>query len=400
MKKFIAKIIKDGTTQTHTINAINIENAKDILSKNGTIIEIKEIKEFKLNLIFKAIDERILAIYIKELSALLEAGVSVLDAFNSVAKGCDNPKLRQIFNDISADLNAGASLEKALNTHKDKLGSVVLAMFALGQNSGKLANSLSTLSDMLENISINRAKFKKAIRYPALTFVALLIAFNILITMVMPSFKGIFDSFGGELYWASRAILALGSFVSDYGILIAFGSVFVIFLIWYFHKFNYKFQLKFDEIMLKIPLLKRLILYSFLAKFNLILSQLITAGTPIDKALVISNSVVDNSYIKLKINQAIKDIYNGNTLNSSFQKIAIYENIAIEIIKAGEKSGTIDQMFGYISNYYKERYNSLIDNLSAYLEPILLVIISVVVLVLALGIFMPLWDISNGANLY
>ena len=400
MKKFIAKIIKDGTAQTHTINAINLENAKDILSKNGTIIEIKEIKEFRLNLSFKAIDERILAIYIKELSALLEAGVSLLDAFNSVAKGCDNPKLKQIFNDISADLNAGASLEKALNTHKDKLGSVVLAMFALGQNSGKLASSLSTLSDMLENISINRAKFKKAIRYPALTFVALLIAFNILITMVMPSFKGIFDSFGGELYWASRAILALGSFVSDYGILIAFGSVFVIFLIWYFHKFNYKFQLKFDEIMLKIPLLKRLILYSFLAKFNLILSQLITAGTPIDKALVISNSVVDNSYIKLKINQAIKDIYNGNTLNSSFQKIAIYENIAIEIIKAGEKSGTIDQMFGHISNYYKERYNSLIDNLSAYLEPILLVIISVVVLVLALGIFMPLWDISNRANLY
>ncbi|WP_096025703.1 type II secretion system F family protein [Campylobacter lanienae] len=400
MKKFIAKIIKDGTTQTHTINAINLENAKDILSKNGTIIEIKEIKKIRLNLSFKSIDERILAIYIKELSALLEAGVSVLDAFNSVAKGCDNPKLKQIFNDISADLNAGASLEKALNTHKDELGSVVLAMFALGQNSGKLASSLSTLSDMLENISINRAKFKKAIRYPALTFVALLIAFNILITMVMPSFKGIFDSFGGELYWASRAILALGSFVSDYGILIAFGSVFVIFLIWYFHKFNYKFQLKFDEIMLKIPLLKRLILYSFLAKFNLILSQLITAGTPIDKALVISNSVVDNSYIKLKINQAIKDIYNGNTLNSSFQKIAIYENIAIEIIKAGEKSGTIDQMFGYISNYYKERYNSLIDNLSAYLEPILLVIISVVVLVLALGIFMPLWDISNRANLY
>ncbi len=400
MKKFIAKIIKDGTTQTHTINAINLENAKDILSKNGTIIEIKEIKEYGLNLSFKAIDERILAIYIKELSALLEAGVSLLDAFNSVAKGCDNPKLKQIFNDISADLNAGASLEKALNTHKDKLGSVVLAMFALGQNSGKLASSLSTLSDMLENISINRAKFKKAIRYPALTFVALLIAFNILITMVMPSFKGIFDSFGGELYWASRAILALGSFVSDYGILIAFGSVFVIFLIWYFHKFNYKFQLKFDEIMLKIPLLKRLILYSFLAKFNLILSQLITAGTPIDKALVISNSVVDNSYIKLKINQAIKDIYNGNTLNSSFQKIAIYENIAIEIIKAGEKSGTIDQMFGYISNYYKEKYDSLIDNLSAYLEPILLVIISVVVLVLALGIFMPLWDISNRANLY
>ncbi|WP_096027957.1 type II secretion system F family protein [Campylobacter lanienae] len=400
MKKFIAKIIKDGTTQTHTINAINLENAKDILSKNGTIIEIKEIKDFRLNLSFKSIDERILAIYIKELSALLEAGVSVLDAFNSVAKGCDNPKLKQIFNDISADLNAGASLEKALNMHKDELGSVVLAMFALGQNSGKLASSLSTLSDMLENISINRAKFKKAIRYPALTFVALLIAFNILITMVMPSFKGIFDSFGGELYWASRAILALGSFVSDYGILIAFGSVLVIFLIWYFHKFNYKFQLKFDEIMLKIPLLKRLILYSFLAKFNLILSQLITAGTPIDKALVISNSVVDNSYIKLKINQAIKDIYNGNTLNSSFQKIAIYENIAIEIIKAGEKSGTIDQMFGYISNYYKERYNSLIDNLSAYLEPILLVIISVAVLVLALGIFMPLWDISNRANLY
>ncbi|MBQ8819620.1 type II secretion system F family protein, partial [Campylobacter sp.] len=156
---------------------------------------------------------------------------------------------------------------------------------------------------------------------------------------------------------------------------------------------------KFDSFALKIPLLKGIILHSSLARFNLILSQLISAGMAMDRALDIANTVIENSYIRSKINQSSKDICNANALSTSFKKSGLYENIAIEIIKAAEQSGALDEMFGYVANYYKQKYDLVIDNLSAYLEPILLVIISAVVLLLGLGIFMPLWELSSGAIL-
>lgn len=231
MKKFIAKVIINNCAQTRTIRAANLQNAKDILSKDGTIVAIKESAEFRLNLRFRQVDERILAIYIKELSTLLEAGVSVLDAFNSVAKGCDNARLRGIFNDICADLNAGMSLEQALKEHKSDLGLISLAMFSLGQNSGKLSNSLAILSVMLQEIAVNRAKFKKAIRYPAIALFSLIIAFNILIAMVIPSFQGVFDSLGGELPMATRAILWVEFVIKNYGFWLILGLIFSIFFV-------------------------------------------------------------------------------------------------------------------------------------------------------------------------
>ncbi|MBE6430203.1 MULTISPECIES: type II secretion system F family protein [Campylobacter] len=399
MKLYKANIIINKEITTRTIKALSLQNAKDILAKEGVVISIKEINQFGLNLSFGKINERDLSIYIRQLSVLLEAGVSVLDAFVSVGNGCDNARLRQIFSDISMDLHAGASLEQALSGYKKELGTITLAMFSLGQNSGKLSNSLSLLSFMLEEIDNNKTKFKKAIRYPAIVLLTLIIAFNILIAMVVPSFNSVFASVSKELPLATRIILGLESLINDYGFFVVFGAVLSTCLVLYFYKFSFKFRFKFDSFALKIPLLKGIILHSSLARFNLILSQLISAGMAMDRALDIANTVIENSYIKSKINQSSKDICNANALSTSFKKSGLYENIAIEIIKAAEQSGALDEMFGYVANYYKQKYDLVIDNLSAYLEPILLVIISAVVLLLGLGIFMPLWELSSGAIL-
>lgn len=396
MREYRAKIITDKATIERTIQALSLQNARDILSKEGTVIYIKKSRKFGLNLSFGKIDEKILAIYIRQLGVLLESGVSVLDAFCSVGQGCSHARLKQILNSISMDLHAGASLEKAVAEYKSELGSISIAMFALGQNSGRLAESLLLLSSMLEEIFINRLKFKKALRYPAIVLLSLIVAFNMLIAMVVPSFKSVFDSISTQLPLATRVLLGLESAINNYGFLLIFLAVFIFGLIWYFYKFNLKFKFKFDSFIIKIPLIKSLILHSSLAKFSLILSRLIAAGMTIDRALGIANTVIENSYIKAKIDQASKDIHNGNALNLSFARAALYENIAIEIIKAGEQSGSIDEMFGYVANYYKQKYDALIDSLSAYLEPVLLIIISFVVLLLGLGIFMPLWELSGG----
>ena len=302
--------------------------------------------------------------------------------------------------DISLDLHSGLSLEQALSGFKAELGAVSVAMFALGQNSGRLPEALFMLSDMLNEMAENRAKFKRAIRYPMIVLLSLVIAFNLLIVMVVPSFAGVFAALGGELPLATRMLLGFESFIVSYGFLILFGMALACLFVWYLHRFNSKFRLKFDKFLLKIPLLKELILHGSLAKFSLILSRLISAGMSIDKAINIANGVIENSFISVKISLVARDIHSGQTLSKAFDGANLYEKIAISIIKAGEQSGVIDEMFIYVAKFYKQKYDRLIDGLSGSLEPVLLIAIAMAVLLLGLGIFMPLWELSSGAGLY
>lgn len=400
MRRYNAKIITNNATITRTITASNLENAKEILSSSGEIIAISEESKVGLGVKFRRIDSGVLAIYIRQIGTLMEAGVSVLEAFSSVAQGCHNPILRKILDDISSDLHSGLSLEQALSGFKSELGAVSVAMFALGQNSGRLPEALFMLSDMLNEMAENKAKFKRALRYPMIVLLSLIIAFNLLIVMVVPSFAGVFAAIGGELPLATRILLGLESFIASYGFLALFGIILIGFLIWYFYRFNSKFRIKFDNFLLKIPLLKGLILYGSLTKFSLILSRLISAGMSIDKAINIANGVVENNYISSKIAFVAMDIHSGQTLSKAFEGAHLYEKIAIEIIKAGQTSGVIDEMFAHVSKFYKQKYDTLIDGLNGSLEPVLLIAIAGAVLLLGLGIFMPLWELSSGSGLY
>ena len=158
MRRYNAKIITNNATITRTITASNLENAKEILASSGEIIAISEESKVGLGVKFRRIDSGVLAIYIRQIGTLIEAGVSVLEAFSSVAQGCHNPILRKILDDISSDLHSGLSLEQALSGFKSELGAVSVAMFALGQNSGRLPEALFMLSDMLSEMAENKAK--------------------------------------------------------------------------------------------------------------------------------------------------------------------------------------------------------------------------------------------------
>lgn len=400
MRRYHAKIITSNSTITRTINAPNLETAREILSSSGEVIAITQESKSGLRAKFNRIDNGILAIYIRQIGTLMEAGVSALEAFSGVAQGCNHARLRDVLSDISLDLHSGLSLEQALSGFKTELGAVSVAMFALGQNSGRLPEALFMLSDMLNEMAENRAKFKRAIRYPMIVLLSLVIAFNLLIVMVVPSFAGVFAALGGELPLATRMLLGFESFIVSYGFLILFGMALASLFVWYLHRFNSKFRLKFDKFLLKIPLLKELILHGSLAKFSLILSRLISAGMSIDKAINIANGVIENSFISVKISLVARDIHSGQTLSKAFDGANLYEKIAISIIKAGEQSGVIDEMFIYVAKFYKQKYDRLIDGLSGSLEPVLLIAIAMAVLLLGLGIFMPLWELSSGAGLY
>ncbi|MBC3780196.1 type II secretion system F family protein, partial [Campylobacter fetus subsp. fetus] len=161
---------------------------------------------------------------------------------------------------------------------------------------------------------------------------------------------------------------------------------------------NGKFKNIFDKYILKVYLIKNIIFFSSMSRFNLIFTELVRAGIPINDALDTACVTISNSYIKNKLLGVKVNVQRGNPLNYAFSETKLYEGMLLQMISAGEKSGSLDSMLEKVTDYYKEKFNTLIDNISSYIEPILLVFIAATIILLGLGIFLPMWDMANAVK--
>ncbi|HIE34895.1 MAG TPA: type II secretion system F family protein, partial [Campylobacterales bacterium] len=290
---------------------------------------------------------------------------------------------------------SGKSLSESLNNFKDQFGSLSVTMIQLGEQTGNMPEALFTLANILEEIRDNILKFKKAIRYPILTLSAMAIAFVVLIMFVVPKFKSIFERFKADLPVPTKILLWLEYSFSTYGLQILTGIGIAIFAILYFYKNSKNFKYLVDKYLLKVYLVKDIIYYATLSRFTLVFTELVSAGIPVADALDSAVNMTDNSYIKEKLEMVKVHVERGKTLAESFKETELFENMILQMIKAGEDSGQIDDMMGKISDYYRMRFNNILDNISSYIEPILLTIIAGLVILLALGIFLPMWDMAK-----
>ena len=282
----------------------------------------------------------------------------------------------------------------------EEFGHVAVAMTKLGERTGNISGAYHTLADMLENLRNNTAKFKKAIRTPMITMAAMGIAFTILIMVVVPKFKDIFDKFKTELPLPTQILLKLEWALSNYGILILAALIGTVVAIKYFYKNNRDFKMAMDKMMIhpKFYLINKAIFLSTMHKYNLVFGELVKSGIPVSEALDTAVGMVDNLAIKEQLLSVNANIGRGMSLAESFEITGLYENMLLQMIKAGEAGGQLDAMLEKVTQYYDMEFQSLIDNLAAYIEPILLFFIAGLVLLMALGIFMPMWDLGKAVK--
>lgn len=271
-------------------------------------------------------------------------------------------------------------------------------MVDLGESTGNMAESLEKLAEILEEIEENRQKFKKALRYPITVVVAIAIAFSILMIYVVPKFKDIFSKFKAELPLPTKILLAMESLVNNYGGYLLAGIFLTIVLIKYLLSNNDAFKKQFDQHILKVYLIGDIIFYSTLSRFCLVLTELIRAGIPIADALDTSLLTLENSHLKKRLAAVKISVQRGISLTEAFRDTDIFEGMLIQMIQAGEQSGTLDKMLDKVTQYYKNRFSLIIDNIASYIEPILLAFIAGMVLLMALGIFMPMWDLAKAVK--
>ncbi len=337
---------------------------------------------------------------IRQIAVMTDAGIAINDTLEDVAENTHNERLKEIYENINSDINAGHSMSDAMEPYTDEFGHVALAMTKLGERTGNISESYHKLANILENIRDNTAKFKKAIRTPIITLIAMGIAFTILIMVVVPKFKEIFSKFKADLPIPTQILLKLEWLFSNYGLYVLLAIFLGIFLLKFFYKNSEEFKYRVDKLLIhpKFYLINKAIFLSTMHKYNLVFGELVKSGIPVSEALETAVGMVDNLAIKEELLTVNANIGRGMNLAEAFALTGLYENMLLQMIKAGESGGQLDAMLEKVTQYYDMQFQDLIDNLSAYIEPIMLFFIAGLVLLMALGIFMPMWDLGKAVK--
>lgn len=412
MKNFEVEYIANGKRQKMFLKANNKVAARNLVKqKNGGVItKIGETQVSNIDLgdlkgqvtrlmgIGGKVKTQNLVASIRQLAVMTNAGISIHDSIKEVANSTEDKALKEIFASINDDLNSGLSMTEASEKFRSKLGDVVIAMISLGESTGNMAESLSKLAQMLNEVWENQRKFKKAMRYPMVIMTALAIAFTVLMMYVVPKFREIFEELGADLPLPTRILLNIEYALNHYGLLILGIIVGTIISIKLAYKNNDQFKRGWDKYILKVYLFGKIVFYSTMSRFMLIFTELVKAGIPIADALDTAVLMVDNEELKTKLSTVKIAVQQGVSLTEAMRNTGLYESMLIQMVSAGEKSGSLDKMLGNVTNYYKEKFDDIIDNISSYVEPILLLFMAAMVLLMALGIFMPMWDLGKAVK--
>ncbi len=414
MKYFNVTIMDKGKKRQELIKAENrmlaVKEAKDKFPKTMVLKAVEtaapiedSISEFMdgFKKSFKGkipLNDKISTI--RQIAVMTDAGIAINDTLIEVSDNTDNKRLKDIYANINSDINSGNSMSDAMTPYVTEFGHVALAMTNLGERTGNISEAYHKLADILENIRDNTAKFKKAIRSPLITLAAMGIAFTILIMVVVPKFKDIFSRFKTELPLPTRILLDLEWAFSNFGLLILIIIILIVSTIKFMYKNNRDFRYKMDQMLIhpRFYLINKAIFLSTMHKYNLVFGELVKSGIPVSEALDTAVGMVDNLAIKEKLLTVNANIGRGMNLAEAFKLTGLYENMLLQMVKAGEAGGQLDAMLDKVTNYYDMEFQDLIDNLSAYIEPIMMFFIAGLVLLMALGIFMPMWDLGKAVG--
>jgi general secretion pathway protein F len=336
---------------------------------------------------------------LRQLAVMLDAGMPINQCLEEVVVATEDPMLLAIMESVRDDIEGGQGLTAAMKPYAKQLGNLSISMIYLGEQTGTLSESINKLSDILQTIHDNRVKLKKATRYPMLTIFAMAIAFGVVITFVVPQFKDIFAQSKAELPYPTKLLLWLESSMTNYGPYIMVGAVILVSVYIYTYRRRPDFALLSDKMLLKIYIVGAVTKFAMLGRFIYIFNVLIHAGIPIVDALKAAVGVVENLYMKKRFSLIIEAIEEGRSLHSGFEESEMFERMILQMLKAGEDSGALNTMLDKITNYYNAKYDNIIDNVSSMIEPILIAAIAGFVLLLALGIFLPMWSMADAMGM-
>ncbi|HFP7721954.1 TPA: type II secretion system F family protein [Campylobacter jejuni] len=391
MKFYEVEFLKNNQNYIKTIKAENLNTAQaKALSKNWKIIDIKEIQKSN----FQRLKDENFILFFKELALLCEVGLSVQEAIRELylMHSC------KIMKKILDNLILAQNLNQAFENANFGLNRAELALIKTAEKTGKISEVFSQISKLREKSLESQKQLKKAFRYPTLVFLSIIGAFLFLMLFVVPNFKDLFENLGASLPFITHVMLEIYNFLDGYGIFCIFLFVIFIVMLILAYKNFHSFAFSCDFLFLKIPLISRLIIYNQNYYFFMVFSLLLKNGISISKAFDLAIIGLENKFLIFQYKKLFSFIDSGLELNQVFKKIDIFDSLVFSMLSVAMKSGRLEVLSEEIAKYYQQKSENLMDRFLVFLEPMMTLFVALLVLFLALGIFLPMWELSSGVN--
>ncbi len=335
-------------------------------------------------------------IFSRQMYTLNKAGVPILRAFAGLQSSTDKPAMVDVLKDVRASLDQGRDMATSLARHPKVFGPFYVAMVRVGEMTGKLTEVFLRLAEHLEFERDTRARIKQAMRYPTFVVIAMLIAIVIINLFVLPVFAKVFAGFNAQLPLITRGLLGFsGWMITWWPVLLALAAALAVGVRSYLQTPQGRYN--WDRRKLGLPIVGPIVLKGTLARFARSFALSSQSGVPLVQALAVVAQTVDNAYIALRIEQMRAGIERGESISRCAAATGVFTPVVLQMMTVGEETGELDALLFEIAEMYERDTDYAIKDLSSAIEPILLVFIGVLVLLLALGVFLPLWNLGQAA---
>jgi len=332
-----------------------------------------------------------LIFFTRQMYTLIRAGISLTEAIGAISKETQNQALRSILDDVQQRVEGGMSFSEALAHHPRTFSDIYVHTVRAAEEGGFLDQALGRLATMLDNQLETKRRVSAAFRYPIFVFITLGVGVVILLTMVIPRFALFYAGFKATLPWPTRLIMALGTFMSRFWPVLAGGFVLLVLAVRWTLKQPWG-RLTWDAWKLKLPVLGPLVSKLTFARMAQTLATMVGTGIPLIPALELTARAVGNTVVGREIMRARRAVEGGDSLAGPLGRSPVFPHLLTEMVAIGEKTGALDTLLGSIAEHYETEANHTIRNLPTIIEPILLATVAGLVLLLALAVFLPLWD--------
>lgn len=402
--RYKARTSSGGLSEGEMDGATSTAVANILLASNVTPISIQEVSEKKdiIDQIYRKYDlyrvnvEELL-MFTRQMSALLKAGIPIIRAISGILESISNPKLIDALRDIIEQLETGRNLSTSFARHPKVFSNLYISMIQVGETTGGLDASFAQMAVYIERNRKIVNNISTALRYPTTVLIAIVIAVGIVNLMVIPKFASFFEANNLDLPWMTTVLLGTSNFTVNYWyiLLIIIAGGFFLFKRWVKTDEG---RLKWHKMILNAPVVGDILHRAYLARFARSFSMAYNAGVPIVQGMGVISRSVGNDYIAYHINTMREGIERGESLTRIAGQTGMFTPVVMQMFAVGEEAGTLAEMMDYIASFYEEEVDYDIKTLSDKIEPLIYVAIGGLVLMLALGIFVPMWDLSQLAG--
>ena len=386
---------RKGTKVKGEMTGLNPALIKAQLRKQGinpTRVRKKSVSLFGKGKKIKPLD---IALFTRQLATMMSAGVPLLQAFDIIGEGFDNPNMRKMVDDIKQDVAAGNSLANSLRKQPQYFDDLYCNLVDAGEQSGALETLLDRVATYKEKTEALKKKIKKAMTYPAAVIVVAVIVSAILLIKVVPQFQSVFEGFGAQLPAFTLMVIAISEVLQEWWLLVLGGLFVLAFVLRHFYKKSEKFRDAVDHGLLKIPLVGSILYKSAIARYARTLATTFAAGVPLVDALDSVAGATGNVVFRNAVEKIKGDVSTGMQLNFSMRTTGVFSSMAIQMTAIGEESGSLDEMLSKVATFYEDEVDNMVDNLTTLMEPMIMAVLGVLVGGLIIAMYLPIFQLGS-----